>query len=496
VKIFAAGIATETNTFSPVPTGIEDFLVQRGKDASEGRIEHPSLDLTNTWGTRAKSGGHAFTFGLMAFAQPSGLTCRAAYESLRDEILNDLRITLPVDIVLLMLHGAMVAEGYEGCEEDIIRRVRSIVGPEVVIGVELDLHCHLSESMIAAADIVITYKEYPHVDVNERAVELFDLAVAAGLGEIRPTMALFDCQMVGIYPTSHHPMREFVDAMQEAERRLGVLSISLGHGYQFADLPHVGTKMLVVTDDDPGLAEQVAREFGLRLYDVRHDISFGSISLPLDEALSRALASKERPVVVADQSDNAGGGAPSDATFALRWLLDHRVEHVAMAIFYDPQVVKIARKAGRGAKLPIRLGGKMGTSSGEPVDINVSVVSALEDYMHEFRQQSGSIDLYPLGDVVALRCGSIDIVVSSERCQCFSPSIFSDLGIDPKQKHLLVPKSTQHFHAGFAAIAGKIIYMAGPGAVVPDPKQISYHRLSTRQMFPWVDDPLTTARCT
>jgi microcystin degradation protein MlrC len=492
VKIFAAGIATETNTFSPVPTSIEDFLVQRGGDAAASRIEQPSLDLSNTWGIYAKAAGHHFTFGLMAFAQPSGLTGKSAYETLRDEVLKDLRTAMPVDVVLLMLHGAMVAQGYEDCEQDIIQRVREIIGPTAVIGVELDLHCHLSESMIADADIVITYKEYPHIDVNERANELFDLAVATRLEKIRPRMALFDCRMIGIYPTSRQPLRSLVDAMREAEMRPGVLAISFAHGYPFADLPHVGAKMLVVTDNDQALAERVAREFGLRVYRLRREIGFDSLSLPLEIALARASASTQRPVVVADQSDNAGGGAPGDATFALRWLLDHHAQDVAMAIFYDPQVVKIAKKAGVGATLPVRLGGKMGPSSGDSVDIEVTVISIADDYLHAFPQQSGAPELSPLGDVVALRCGSIDIVVSSERCQCFSPSIFSDLGIDPTQKHVLIPKSTQHFHAAFAPIAGEIIYMAGPGALAPDPKQIPYRRVNTRQIYPWVDDPLAT----
>src|SRR5205085_875420 len=147
------------------------------------------------------------------------------------------------------------------------------------------------------------------------------------------------------------------------------------------------------------------------------------------------------PVVVADQSDNPGGGAPGDATFALRWLLDHRADGVAMAIFYDPEVVKIARKAGRGATLPVRLAGKMGSSSGEPVDMEVTVLSTRDNYMQVWPQQSGQPLSYPVGDVVALRRGGIDMVVGSLRCQCLSPTIFSDFGIDPRRKRVLIAKS-------------------------------------------------------
>jgi microcystin degradation protein MlrC len=490
VKIFAGGIATETNTFSPFLTGLEDFLILRGKDVSLGNIEHSSLDLSQVWGRQALARGDTFVFGLNAWAEPGGPTVRAAYEALREELLEDLRAAMPVDIVLLMLHGAMVAQGYDDCEEDLIRRTRQIVGAAAVIGVELDLHCHLSESKIAAADLIITYKEYPHVDINERARELFDLAVATKTGRVVPRMALFECRMVGLYPTTRTPMRGFIDAMKKAEAHGRILSVSFGHGFQFSDLPHVGAKVLVIADQDQTLAEQAAREFGAQVYGLRGEIGFESLSLPLEVALSRAMAAKKTPVVVADQSDNCGGGAPGDATYALRWLLDHDAQDAAMAIFYDPVVVGIARRAGPGARLPIRFGGKMGPTSGAPLDLEVTVLGVLERYDHEFPQSSGNPLRHPCGDVVALRCRGIDIVVSSERCQCFAPSIFSDLGIDPKTRRLLVVKSVQHFHAAFVPIAGEVIYMAAPGAVAPDPRLIPYRRLDTSRLYPWVSDPL------
>ena len=493
MRIFAAGIATETNTFAALPTSLDDFDVQRGGHHYHDGMECPSLSLSQTWGQQARAIGADFVFSLMAFAQPAGITVKSAYESLRDEVLGDLRVVMPVDVVLLHLHGAMVAEGYDDCEEDFIRRVRDVVGGAAVIGVEFDPHCHMSESMIAQADVAITYKEYPHVDVDDRARELFELTVKAKLGHIRPSMALFDCRMVGIYPTTRQPLRSVVDEMMRAEHDEGVLSISFVHGYPFGDVPHMGAKVLAITDNMPVLAEQVAEQFGRRVYALRNEISFSGMSLPLEVALSKAVTSNATPVVVADQSDNAGGGAPGDSTFALRWLLEHQARDVAMAIFYDPQVVQIAKKAGHGSTLVVRLGGKLGVMSGNPVDIEVTVLSVLENYQHAFPQQSGKPDLFPLGDVVALRCGSIDIVVSSRRCQCFSPSIFEDLGIDPAQKRLLIPKSTQHFYAAFAPIAGEVIYMAGPGAVSPDPMQIPYRRVNTGGLYPWVEDPLGDA---
>jgi microcystin degradation protein MlrC len=490
MRIFAAGIATETNTFAPVPTALDDFLIQRGSDVRAGRIPHPSLDLSAIWRPQAKAGGHELIFSLMAWAQPGGTTLRAAYETLRAELLSDLKAALPVDVVLLNLHGAMIAQGYEDCEQDLVERIRQIAGPKAIIGVELDLHCHLTPAKIAPADIVVLYKEYPHVDTIERARELFDIALKAARGEVRPRTALFDCQMVGLYPTTRQPLRGIVDAMTAAEQQPSVLSTSFGHGFQFADHANVGAKMLIVTDNDLPLAERLAREFGLRIYATRREIGAESVAVPLDVALSRALASTNTPVVVADQSDNTGGGAPGDATYALSWLLEHQAANVALAILYDPEVVKIAKKAGIGATLPLRVGGKSGPSSGAPLDLEVSVLALQDNYLHAFPQVGADPWVFPAGDVAALRCGGVDFIVSSQRCQCFSPSIFSDLGIQPEKKQALIVKSVQHFYSAFAPIASEVIYMAAPGAVHPDPREVAYRRLDTGRLYPWNDDPL------
>lgn len=169
-----------------------------------------------------------------------------------------------------------------------------------------------------------------------------------------------------------------------------------------------------------------------------------------------------------------------------------------MAIFYDPQVVRLALIAGIGSQLNIRLGGKLGPTSGDPLDLTVTVSGIQQDYQHRFPQidlETGkeSEPIYlPAGDVVALHCQGIDILVSSERAQCFSPCIFSDLGINPNDKSLLVVKSTQHFYGAFAPIASEVIYMAAPGAVSPIMQQIPYQRMRTDNKYPWVENPFMT----
>jgi microcystin degradation protein MlrC len=486
MRVYTGGIVTETNTFSSIPTGLADFDVVRAADIADGSAIQGFGSLFDLLREEAGARGWEYSFGLFAFAQPAGLTVRSAYESLRYELLAGLEQAQPVDIVLLFLHGAMVAEGYDDCELDIVSRVRQIVGPDTVIGVELDLHSSITQSMLDRADVIVLFKEYPHTDIGDRALDLFRIAAAAAENRIRPAMALYDCRMIGLYVTTTEPMRSFVGDMLALEGTEGVLSVSLAHCFPWGDRPPCSTQVLVLTDNDPIKAERLAQQLGQRFYAMRHRLDHDSLSL--DDALDAATAVESGPVVIADQSDNAGGGAPSDSTFALKALLERRIGSAALGMIWDPVAVQLAGAAGEGATLDLRLGGKTGPMSGDPLDLRVTVTRMVRDLIQEWPQQNGRAIAVPCGDAVALHCEGIDIVVNSKRTQVLSTQVFSRLGIDPAERRFVVVKSTQHFHAAFAPIASQVIYMAAPGAVAPRFTEIPYQRIDTH-VYPWVEDP-------
>ena len=481
MRVFVGGVATETNTFSPMPTGLADFEIIRAADVGDEGIT-PTIDLFRQ---KTQERGWEFVFSLYAWAQPAGNTTRSTYEGLRDEMLDALQAAMPVDIVLLPLHGAMVADGYDDCETDMITRVRDIVGPDAKIGVELDLHCDVTQAMIDLADVIVIYKEYPHIDIVNRADDLFRLIADAAEGKTEPTMALYDCRMIGLYLTPFEPMRSFVDDMLAMEGKDGLLSVSMAHCFPWADVPTCGAQALAITDGDPGKAQQVAESLGRRFFNMRRELD--QTPLSIDEALDRALAIDDYPVVIADRADNAGGGAASDSTFMLKAMLDRGLENSCLAMMWDPIAVHIAVAGGPGATLDIRLGGKLGPMSGDPLDLTVTVTGIIEDMIQEWPQQGDALRI-PCGTAVCLHCNGIDIIVNSKRVQVFSPQVFSNFGIDPLKKRLLVVKSAHHFYAGFEPIASKIIYMAAPGAVAPRYLEIPYKRVDLNK-YPWVDDP-------
>lgn len=472
MRVFSASLATETNTFAPMPTGLASFR-DRGYFPAGKHPDQMTFFSGPLWAARLRGKERGWTLleGMVAGAQPSGTTTRQAYESLREELLADLRAALPVDMVLLGLHGAMVADGYDDCEGDLLRRVREIVGPEVVVGAELDPHSHLTPAMTAHADLLIAFKEYPHTDVLERALELVDLCAARAEGRIRPVAAVVDCEMIVTMHTSREPARGFVDRIQALEGRDGVLSISIAHGFAWGDVPEMGTKVLVYTDGDPAAAQALARRLADELIGLREalDVPYPDI----DAALDQALACDGGPVVLADGADNPGGGAAGDSTFILRRLLERGIGNAAIGPLWDPVAVRIAFEAGVGARLPLRIGGKIGPLSGQPLDLDCTV-KALDPDMVMTGLANAPM---PLGDCALVEAGGIDIVLITLRNQAMGTDLFTQLGCDLSARKLIVVKSSQHFYAAFSKVARHVIYVGAPGAVTLDLRTLPYRHI-------------------
>src|SRR4029077_7770476 len=156
MRLFTATLATETNTFSPLPTSLQNYKESVFFQPGEHPTDAPRMCTAPLFVGRARAKNEGFDLieGSCFAASPAGTTNRADYEFMRDEILGQLKAALPVDGVLLGLHGAMGAHGYDDVEGAIIERVRALVGPKTVIGVELDPHCHLTLKRVRLADII------------------------------------------------------------------------------------------------------------------------------------------------------------------------------------------------------------------------------------------------------------------------------------------------------------------------------------------------------
>lgn len=477
-RLFIAALVTETNSFAPFPTGRSEF--EENGITRDGSTADPAGPLA-VFRRMGEAEGLEVIESISTFAQPGGRTVGQVYHDLRDAILADCSAAGPVQMVLLQLHGAMMAEGEDDCEGDLLARVRQML-PDAVIGAVLDCHCHLTQAMVRAADCLIAVKEYPHIDFAERAAELFTICNASRQGEVRPVPALVDAGMIGIYPTFAGPMRALVDGLAVIEQRPGILSATIAHGFPWGDTADTGTRVLVYADDDAEAAAATAREIAASLIGARESLrpDYPDIATALDRA-----AALDGPVVLADHADNPGGGAPGDSTFFLAAVLERRLRNVAIASFYDPAVVRIATDAGVGARIAVRLGGKTGPTSGDPIDLEVDVMAITSNLTQT------AIDVpYSMGPAVYLRYAGVDIVVCAKRAGVFATSIFEDLGIRIAERQIVIVKSSSHHEAAYNPIARHSWKVATPGALDLDFTRLTYQRRA-RDFYPLIDAPPT-----
>ena len=471
MRAFAASLATETNMFSPLPTDRQAFL--SAFYAPPGtHPETPTLCSAPIVAARrlARQGVFTLVEGTATWAEPAGLVGQRTYEDLRDEILDQLKAALPLDIALFGLHGAMVAFGYDDCEGDLLTRARAIVGPDTVIGVELDPHCHLSEAMTEASDIVVTFLEVPHTDFMERGTFLADLCVAAARGTIKPRISVFDARAIANFATSREPGRSFVDRIKALQGRDGILAVSVIHGFPSADVYDLGTKVLVIADGDADKAAKLAEKLGREI--LTFTPTWAQPALSPEAAITQAMAMDGGPVVLADRWDNPGGGVAGDSTFLIERLLRHPDVPSAAGAIWDPIAVSLCRSAGVGAVMPLRFGGKAAATSGQPIDATVTVRAVSENLRIPFQDS-----IVSLGPAVAVTIGLLDVVLATGRAQTFSPPVFTELGIDLSAKKIVVVKSANHFYAAFAPIAHAVLYVDCDGPFPRDPRTIPYTKI-------------------
>ena len=281
---------------------------------------------------------------------------------------------------------------------------------------------------------------------------------------------MVDCDIIVTVHTSREPARSFVQRMQALEGKDGVLSVSLTHGFSWGDVPEMGTKVLVYTDGDQAKADALARQLADEVIAMRDGLTVNYPSI--DASLDEALAFDGGPVVLSDGADNPGGGAASDSTFILRRMVERGITNAAIGPMWDPIAVRIAFDAGVGAKLAMRIGGKISPLSGDPMDLECTVKALQHDLV--MTGLAGTPTL--MGDSALVEANGIEIVLITLRNQAMGTDLFTQLGCDLAAKKIIVVKSSQHFYASYSKVAKHVIYAGAPGAVTLDLTTLPYRK--------------------
>jgi microcystin degradation protein MlrC len=480
--ILIAGFQHETNTFAPTRAAYENFVRGEGHPPlTRGDAVLTLRDVNLPLGgfvRAAEAAGHTLRAVLWAGASPAAHVTQDAYERIAGEIVAAAQQG-GFDAIYLDLHGAMVVEHVEDGEGELLSRLRAHVGPAVPIVASLDLHANVTARMLDAADALVAYRTYPHVDMaatGERAAALLDHLLVSG----KP-LAKASCRLPFLIPingmcTMLEPARSMYDALAALEQQ-PVLSLSFAPGFPAADFAECGPVLWGYGED----AAQTGRAVQM-LYDrmLQTEAQWRVPFLTPDEAVAQALrlsAGATRPVVIADTQDNPGAGADSNTTGMLRALLSHQVEDAALGLLWDPEAAAQAHAAGVGATVELTLGGRSGVPGDTPFTGRFEVLALSNGSCRYDGPMMHGMQV-TLGPSACVRIGGVKVALSSTKAQMLERNLYRMVGIEPEAMKILVNKSSVHFRADFEPIAHAVLVAKAPGPMLADPADLPWQRLA------------------
>ena len=485
-RIATAGFQHESNTFSSTPASLDKFRAAGFLEGEEIRRQFATSRATLAGFFAACAADPEVELVPLFFTHltPMGAITHEAISTIMDRAIGLIRDNGPWDAVLLPQHGAAVSETWPDADGEFVRRVREAVGPNVPIGLALDMHANVSAQMVGNADITTVYQTTPHIDAYEQAELCAQLVLRMLRGEIRPTAALRTPPLlVNIvnHGTSDQPLAELMRIADAERARPGVLTLSVVIGYPYADVAEMGMSFIAITDNDPALAASVLDRLVRAAWSMR--AALNTSGTPVDEALKRAAAAPEGPIVLFDMGDNVGGGSTADSTILLHAARRLGIGGLLQAV-YDPPAVQACRAAGIGGRVSLAVGGKTDGRHGTPFPVTATVTALSDGNYEETGPTHGGFRFFRDGPSAALRTDDGDtLVLISLPGGTRSLQQFRSLGIEPRAAKILIAKGVHSPRPQVEPIAREMIWVATPGVTSADLTTFTYRRRRV-PMFP------------
>ena len=423
---------------------------------------------------------------LFASTSPGGPLTTECYETLRRDLLAALEAVVPVDAVLLALHGAAVSETVDDIEGDLLAAARALVGPGVPIVATLDLHAHVTEAMVTNADGLVAWETYPHRDSYTTGRRGAALLVDAAVGAARPTMVMAKVPVLtGAVNGSTEGDGPFADMMRKAkalETRPDVLSTSMFLVHPFIDRPGMGSGGLVITDGDTATARDAAVALAEEYWQRRHEFE-PDMSTPAD-AVRQGLLIDDSPIVLMETADACGGGAAGDSVACIAALAELAPDAVSVAPVVDPEAAAQCHAAGVGAELTLRVGHRLDPRWGDPMTIT-GTVEALTDgrFVYDGGIWEGVVG--EMGPTAVLRSGGLQIVIASHPTYEWTGEQYGSVGVDARTPKFAVAKNPMNYRMVYPG--APVIVIDSPGPTPASVRSLPFERMQ-RPFFPLDDD--------
>lgn len=492
-RVLIAGFKHETNTFSKMGA---DLAAYRARALIYGENIRDTYRDTNTeiagFLDACKRHGWQAIPAVVADATPSGRVTAQAFDEIAGHILKTIDTAAPLDAMLLQLHGAMVTENHEDGESALLSLIRDKVGPNLPIGVTHDLHANITDLTASLADVLVSYRSYPHIDMHETATRCADLIARKLAGEIDPQVTVRrNSQLDGVdhgRTTAPGPMLRLLALARQLETRHDLLSISINAGFPWADVSYVGPSIIIVASKDNDQVGIASQSLAAEIWNSRNELTIKPVSAI--EAIAEALqtAKPGAPFVIADFADNPGGGGYGDSTGLLRAMIKSDLRDAAFSALYDPASVAACVEVGLGNEIELLLGGKSDPALSPPIATTGKVIS-LHGGAFKLQGPMSTGVTVDLGQVAIFRTAGVDIVLASNRLQNYDCQFFRAFDIEPKERSILAVKSAQHFRADYAPLASGIaIVDEGDGITSRNFQALNYTKVR-RPIWPLDEVP-------
>ena len=497
-RIAIVGFALESNAFAPVTTR-QDFLdcgfVMGEKTLEEGHLK-PLLDPEGKgFGRVMEDHGPWEPVPILFGTAGAGGPCdHEFFDQVINEITTRLRTEEPLDGVYIIGHGAGTTTKLDDLDGAYFSAIRNTVGPEIPVIATLDLHGNVSDEMVANADILVSFRTNPHIDMVERSAEAAQLMQEMFHG-MKPTTSFVRLPLVTAQVTQLTGAgKPYGDLINYGQERINsdVANVSILSGFAFSDSRHNGMAIIVTTRDKQQIADEVTSD--LADYAWRDRSRYVPKLISIDHAVElavRAGSDHTLPaIILADVADNPGGGGRGNTTWLLEALHDADAHNVFFGVFYDPKIVEEATMRGVGTTFRARLNQDEPSEFSCAFEAEAEVMSLTDG---RFRGRRGMIEGIPinLGPSCLLKLRGILLAVISIRQQIFSSETFDHFGLVPEEARTFVVKSRGHFRAGFSHLVDDdyVFEVDAPGLATPNLNTLHWRGLP-RPVYPMDPDTI------
>jgi microcystin degradation protein MlrC len=492
--VLTAELLHETNTFCQLPTTLASFA-ERGLLLGDEAIAERQALNTELGGFLEVAHQHGWqvTHTVSAHAQPGGRVSTECFEQLLAPILAAAQAQR-FDGILLGLHGAMVTQACDDGEGELLARLRAVVGPRVPIAITLDPHANVSRQMCDLADIMVSFKTYPHTDMREAGRHAAQVLRRTMAGEIRPRTLRVSRPMLEEANSGRTDVGPMVDRIAQArayEATPDVFAVSVNGGFANAAIAELGPTVLVTAQGDmaahAAFAQGLADDMWARRAERINQFHTVDQAAALCLAHSHAQGSQPGPIVVADYADNPGAGAYGDSTALLAALLQAGVQDACFGAMVDPEAVQVLMQHTVGEQVTLPMGGKTDARfGGAPLQLTGRLLRLSDGHYVGSGSMIGGLQR-SWGPTAVLQVDGITILVVTHRAQMLDLEQFKAFGIHPEQQRVVAVKSMQHFRAAFEPIASQVIVCDSGALATLDYTQLPFAK-RPRPLYPFETD--------